>query len=71
VAYLNNVDVGKPWWRAEPRDKQPCYLVLHLHSCITIVVVVEVLLGFVVSLLGGTCSAAYSWCSVTNTIVGS
>jgi hypothetical protein len=64
-----------PWWRAEPQDKQPCHLVLHLHSCITIVVVVvvvvEVLLGFVVNLLGGTCSAAYSWCSVTNTLAGS
>jgi hypothetical protein len=49
--------------------------VLHLHSCITIVVVVvvvvEVLLGFVINLLGGTCSAAYSWCSVTNTLAGS
>jgi hypothetical protein len=33
--------------------------VLHLHSCITIVVI-EVLLGFVVDLLGGTCSAAYN-----------
>jgi hypothetical protein len=21
VAYLNNVDVGQPLWRAEPRDK--------------------------------------------------
>jgi hypothetical protein len=70
VAYLNNVDVDKPWWRAEPRDKQLCHLMLHLHSCITIVVV-EVLVGFVVDLLRGTCSATYSWCSVTNTLAGS
>jgi hypothetical protein len=36
-------------------------------SCITIVVV-EVLLGFVVDLLRGTCSTAYNWCSMTNTL---
>jgi hypothetical protein len=24
--FLNNVDVGKPLWRAEPRDKSLCHL---------------------------------------------
>jgi hypothetical protein len=33
VAYLNNVDVGQPLWRAEPRDKSGVIvLLLALHS---------------------------------------
>jgi hypothetical protein len=33
VSYLNNVDVGQPLWRAEPRGKSDVFvLLLALHS---------------------------------------
>ena len=32
------MDIGKPWWRAEPRDKSLCHLVLVLLHCVLVVV---------------------------------
>ena len=38
--FLNNIDIGKPWWQAEPRDKS-C-LVPYVLNCI-ICVLLDVL----------------------------
>jgi hypothetical protein len=35
--FLNNVDVSKPLWRAEPRDKSLSRVCSHLNSCIALV----------------------------------
>jgi hypothetical protein len=32
--FLNNVDVSKPLWRAEPRDKSLSRVCSHLYSCL-------------------------------------
>jgi hypothetical protein len=35
--FLNNVDVSKPLWRAEPQDKSLSRVCSHLYSCIDLV----------------------------------
>jgi hypothetical protein len=32
--FLNNVDVSKPLWRAEPRDKSLSRVCFYLYSCV-------------------------------------
>ena len=35
MANLNNMEVGKPWWWAKPRDKLLCHLCLIYITCMT------------------------------------
>jgi hypothetical protein len=38
--FLNNVDVSKPLWRAEPRDKSLSRVCSHLYSCLLLFMLV-------------------------------
>ena len=43
--FLNNIDIGKPWWRAEPRDK----------SCALFLYALNYIICVPLDLLGCTC----------------
>ena len=53
------MEVNKPWWRVEPRDKSLCHLCFALFLAIF---VLEVFLGFDLDLQIGGGATTSRWC---------